>query len=142
MFLIDLVNDPAIQIPEDHIDLPDFVLPQYPFDLPPYRREFFSRVFEAAGVPATCKVAACRRSGRCEGGDGPPCYRANRERLSHLLLLVYVACNACEQEEIAKIAVALEVEFGEEPPDGLDLEDRLDGSSAARPRRKRRGRPQ
>ena len=33
MFLIDLVNDPAIQIPEDHIDLPDFVLPQYPFDL-------------------------------------------------------------------------------------------------------------
>jgi hypothetical protein len=111
MFLEDLANDPAIRIPEDHIDLPDFVLPHYPFDLPPYRRAFFAKVFEAAGVPATCKVPACRRSKRCQGEDGPPCYRADRKRLSMLLLSVYLACNCFDEDEFARTAVMLEVEF-------------------------------
>jgi len=112
LFLEDLANDPAIRIPEDHIDLPDFVLPDYPFDLPPYRRAFFTRVFEAAGVPAACKVPACRRSRRCQGEDGPPCYRADRKRLSLLLQAVYVACNCMDEEEFAQVAVMLAIEYG------------------------------
>jgi hypothetical protein len=141
MFLLDLANDPAIRIPEDHIDLPDFVLPQYPFDLPPYRRAFFTRVFEAAGVPATCKVAACRRSGRCRGENGLPCYRADRQRLNILLHIVYLACNCFDEEEFARAAAMLEVEFGKEPRGGPDLAHRSDGSSAIRSTRERRSRP-
>jgi hypothetical protein len=115
MFLHDLVGDPAVCIPHDSLDLPDFVRLDYPFDLPPYRRPFFTRVFEAAGVPKICPVAACRRSRRCEGKDGPPCYHAHRQPLSRLLLKVYVALNFLNEEGFATIADNLQSELGGGP---------------------------
>jgi len=115
MFLYDLLQDPLMRTPDDSIDLPDFVRPDYPFDLPPYRRAFVSRVFEAAGAPKTCPHSACRRSRRCAGEDGPPCYRADRERLSRLLLRVYLALNHMTPEGVAEVAIDLETERGGPP---------------------------
>jgi hypothetical protein len=115
MFLYDLLKDPALLPSEDAIDLPDFVRPDYPFDLPPYRRAFFARVFEAAGVPRTCPNGACRRARRCQGEAGPPCYRADRERLSRLLLRVYVALHYMTPEGIAAVAIDLDEELGGPP---------------------------
>jgi hypothetical protein len=119
MFLYDLLKDPVVRIPEDQVDLPDFVRPDYPFDLPSYRRAFFTRVFEAAGVPLICPNPQCRRSRRCAGEDGPDCYRADRERLSRLLMRVYVACNMLNPEGIAEVAMALDSELGG-PPLNMD----------------------
>jgi hypothetical protein len=67
--------------------LPDFIKPDYPLDLPPARMPFAKFVFTDAGAPPGCPQAACRRSGECEGGDGPTCYRADRRFFSRILFL-------------------------------------------------------
>jgi len=36
-----------------------------------------------------CPRGSCRRARRCLGGDGPPCFRADREELRHILLLAW-----------------------------------------------------
>ncbi len=145
MLLFDLLRDPTLRIPNDVPDLPDFVRPDYPFDLPPYRRAFFTRVFEAAGVPRACPAPECRRSGRCRGQDGPPCYRAERARLNRLLLRVYMACNYLDEVGCYEIARQLETELGGPPlrlpPDYLapplsPAEDQL--RPGPRPKRSRR----
>src|SRR5215207_6966148 len=61
--------------------LPDFIKPDYPFDLPPERLAVAQAIFTECGVPARCPQEACRRSMRCRGGDGPPCFRADRKPL-------------------------------------------------------------
>ncbi|HKH95059.1 MAG TPA: hypothetical protein VKA39_00895 [Beijerinckiaceae bacterium] len=65
--------------------LPDFIKPDYPFDLPPERLAVAQAIFTECGVPARCPQEACRRSMRCGGGDGPPCFRADRKPLQQLL---------------------------------------------------------
>jgi hypothetical protein len=65
--------------------LPDFIMPSYPFDVPPDRMLYARRVFTEFDVPRTCRVGACRRTGQCQGGDGPPCYRARPKELRALL---------------------------------------------------------
>ena len=61
--------------------LPDFIKPTYPFDLPPERLPFARHVFTRLGAPRDCRVRKCRRMHACQGGDGPPCFRAQREHL-------------------------------------------------------------
>lgn len=63
------------------VDLPDFIRPDYPFDLPPNRLPFAQFVFTQAGAPKFCANRACRRADRCQGGDGPPCFRVDRRDL-------------------------------------------------------------
>jgi hypothetical protein len=77
--------------PDETLDLPDFVRPDYPFDLPPYRQPFYAFVFTQVGAHETCPRGACRRYGECQGGAGPPCFRADRRRLHKILLLVWLA---------------------------------------------------
>jgi hypothetical protein len=76
--------------------LPDFIKPDYPFDVPPARMAGARYVFTEVGAPRFCPEAACRRAGECRGGDGPPCYRADRAALRHVLLmswlLIYENC--------------------------------------------------
>ena len=67
--------------------LPDFVKPDYPLDIPPERLPFARHVFTDVGAPRACPAAACRRAGACQGGDGPPCFRAARRDLSQVLFL-------------------------------------------------------
>jgi hypothetical protein len=74
--------------------LPDFIRPDYPFDVPPTRLAFARHVFTEVGAPRFCPEGACRRSGACRGGDGPPCYRADRAALRHVLLLWWMALYA------------------------------------------------
>jgi hypothetical protein len=71
--------------------LPDFIQPDYPFDVPPARRPFAQFVFTMIGAPRFCPEARCRRAGACGGGDGPPCYRADRAALRHVLFLWWMA---------------------------------------------------
>ncbi|HEX8665087.1 MAG TPA: hypothetical protein VF744_13760 [Beijerinckiaceae bacterium] len=72
--------------------LPDFFKPTYPFDVPPERMPFARYVFAQFGdVPRTCPIRACQRSRECRGGEGPPCYRARREELRHLLLHTWIS---------------------------------------------------
>ena len=67
--------------------LPDFIKPDYPLDIPPERMPFVREVFTTVGAPRLCAVAACRRAEACQGGDGPPCFRADRKDLSRVLFL-------------------------------------------------------
>jgi hypothetical protein len=71
--------------------LPDFIKPDYPFDLPPARLPFARFVFTEVGAPRRCAEAACRRTKECRGGDGPPCYRADRPFLSQILFLWWMS---------------------------------------------------
>jgi hypothetical protein len=71
--------------------LPDFIKPTYPFDLPPDRLPFAQRIFTLCGAPARCPLQGCRRSEQCDGGDGPPCFRADREFLHQILFLAWMA---------------------------------------------------
>jgi hypothetical protein len=59
--------------------LPHFIKPDYPLDLPPNRMPAARYLFTAVGAPRFCPQASCRRAGTCQGGDGPPCFRADRE---------------------------------------------------------------
>jgi hypothetical protein len=80
--------------------LPDFIKPSYPFDLPPERLPFAQFVFTEVGAPRRCPEAACRRAGACGGGDGPPCFRADRKYLWHVLFLWWMRVYAdCTDEE-------------------------------------------
>jgi hypothetical protein len=71
--------------------LPGFIKPDYPFDLPPARMSFAQKIFTDCGAPARCPQEACRRSRRCDGGDGPPCFRADRKPLHQMLFLAWMA---------------------------------------------------
>jgi hypothetical protein len=71
--------------------LPDFIKPDYPFDMPPARLPFACHVFTKVGAPRFCPEGACRRSGACRGGDGPPCFRADREALGQVLFLWWMS---------------------------------------------------
>ena len=76
--------------------------------MPPARLAAARYIFTEAGAPRFCPQAACRRAQECLGGDGPPCYRADREALRHVLLLSWLAIyenfprEACEQSMLAK----------------------------------------
>ena len=67
--------------------LPDFIKPGYPLHIPPERLPFVQFVFPGVGAPRFCPEPACRRAGECQGGDGPPCFRAGRRDLSQVLFL-------------------------------------------------------
>src|SRR4051812_25763441 len=80
--------------------LPDFIQADYRFDLPPARMPFAQKIFTECGAPARCPQQPCRRSMRCEGGDGPPCFRADREPLQQMLFLSWmVAMGPATPEE-------------------------------------------
>jgi hypothetical protein len=80
--------------------LPDFIKPDYPLDLPPCRMPFARYVFTDVGAPRFCPEAACRRAGTCQGGDGPPCFRADRQNLWQVLFLWWMMIygNATDEE--------------------------------------------
>jgi hypothetical protein len=69
--------------------VPDFLWLNYPFDIPPGRMPFATRVMTMAGAPRHCPELACRRARKCQGGDGPPCFRADREELREVLFLAW-----------------------------------------------------
>ena len=108
--------------------LPDFIKPDYPFDMPPARLPFVQFVFTQMGAPRHCPEARCRRAGQCQGGDGPPCFRADRKDLQQVLFLVYMMLFAewPEQElwrtlkaqgnRYAESAVELPEEHAADPP--------------------------
>jgi hypothetical protein len=54
--------------------LPDFIKPDYPLDLPPNRMPAARYLFTAVGAPRFC----------------PPCFRADRENLSQVLFLSWM----------------------------------------------------
>ncbi len=74
----------------ERVDFPDFIRPDYPFDLPPYRIPFAQDAFSEAGAHRFCPQRACRRAQRCRGGEGPPCFRADRWDLRHVLALSWM----------------------------------------------------
>ena len=80
--------------------LPDFIKPDYPLDIPPNRMPFVRYVFTAVGAPRFCPQASCGRAGTCQGGDGPPCFRADRKDLSQVLFLWWMMIygNATDEE--------------------------------------------
>ncbi len=78
---------------------PDFVRSAYPFDLPPYRMPFAKAVFTLAGAPEHCPAPACRRSGQCRGGEGPPCFRADRKNLQQVLFLWWLRIEEAIDED-------------------------------------------
>ena len=45
--------------------LPDFIKPDYPLDIPPNRMPFVRYVFTAVGAPRFCPQASCGRAGTC-----------------------------------------------------------------------------
>jgi hypothetical protein len=80
--------------------LPDFIKPDYPFDLPPARMSFAQKIFTECGAPGRCPQETCRRSMRCGGGDGPPCFRADRKPLHQMLFMSWmVAMEGATPEE-------------------------------------------
>ena len=79
--------------------LPDFIKPGYPLDIPPERMPFVQFVFTTVGAPRFCPEPACRRTGECQGGDGPPCFRADRRDLSQVLFLWWMMVFAGATDE-------------------------------------------
>jgi hypothetical protein len=83
--------------------LPDFIKPDYPLDLPPCRMPFARYLFTVVGAPRYCPQATCRRAGSCKGGDGPPCFRADRKNLWQVLFLwwmmIYGGCTNEQYEQ-------------------------------------------
>jgi hypothetical protein len=71
-------------------DLPDYILPSYPFDLPPHRMPLAQYVLGEAGAWRHCPEARCRRAKSCRGGEGPPGFRADREPLRQVLFLTHM----------------------------------------------------
>ena len=111
--------------------LPDFIKPSYPFDLPPERLPFARHVFGLVGAPRYCPEAPCRRAKECWGGDGPPCFRADRRDLQQVLFLwVMRLYFGCTDEQYAAILRA----------NGNRYAPSADAPDAPRPRRKRRSR--
>ena len=58
--------------------------------IPPERLPFARHVFTLLGGARDCRVRKCRRMKSCQGRDGPPCFRADREDLSQVLLLSWM----------------------------------------------------
>jgi hypothetical protein len=72
---------------------PDFLALDYPFDVPPRQMEFATFALTQAGAWQKCPQRACRRSRTCRGGEGPPCFRADRTPLHHVMLLTFLAAH-------------------------------------------------
>ena len=70
---------------------PDFLALDYPFDVPPRQMEFATFALTSGGAWRKCPQRACRRSRTCRGGEGPPCFRADRTPLHHVMLLTFLA---------------------------------------------------
>ena len=85
--------------------LPDFIMPNYPFDLPPARRPFAQKIFTLCGAPGRCPHETCRRSMRCAGGEGPPCFRADRKPLHQMLFLAWIATMGPATDDEARDAL-------------------------------------
>ena len=69
--------------------MPDFLWSSYPFDVPPGRMAVVRYLLTLFQAHRHCPRGSCRRARRCLGGDGPPCFRADREELRKILLLTW-----------------------------------------------------
>ena len=67
--------------------VPDFLWSSYPFDVPPGRMAGVRYILTLFQAHRHCPRGSCRRARRCLGGDGPPCFRADRKELRKILLL-------------------------------------------------------
>ena len=85
--------------------LPDFIMPNYPFDLPPARLPFAQKIFTLCDAPGRCPQETCRRSMRCAGGDGPLCFRADRKPLHQMLFLAWLATMGPATDDEARDAL-------------------------------------
>ena len=119
---IDVIDDEAgeaideAEFAEWWAQLPDFIKPDYPFDMPPARLPFVQSVFTQMGAPRHCPEARCRRSGQCRGGDGPPCLRADPKDLQQVLFLVYMMLFAdWPEQELWRTLKAQGNRYAQEP---------------------------
>ena len=86
----DLTPEEEAAVREWLVDrVPDFLWPSYPFDVPPGRMAVVRYLLTLFQAHRHCPRGSCRRARRCLGGDGPPCFRADREELRHILLLAW-----------------------------------------------------
>ena len=69
--------------------VPDFLWSSYPFDVPPGRMGVVRYLLTMFQAHRHCPRRSCRRARRCLGGDGPPCFRADREELRQILFLIW-----------------------------------------------------
>ena len=69
--------------------VPDFLWSSYPFDVPPGRMGVVRYLLTMFQAHRHCPRGSCRRARRCLGGDGPPCFRADRKELRKILLLTW-----------------------------------------------------
>jgi hypothetical protein len=113
--------------------LPDFIMPDYPFDLPPARLPFAQRIFSLCGAPARCPQETCRRSMRCAGSDGPPCFRADRKPLQQMLFLAWIATMASATDDEARDALRRT-----KNPYRWAFDEDAPNTRGSRPRRRRR----
>ena len=95
----DVPEDEAAALWSWYEQLPDFIKKDYELDIPAARLPLARQVFTEVGAPRFCPQAACRRSGACEGGNGPPCFRADRSDLSHVLRLRWLTMYTSMTEE-------------------------------------------
>jgi hypothetical protein len=86
--------------------IPDFLAPGYPLDIPPHRMALATCLLKHAEAWRRCPQEACRRGRTCRGGDGPPCFRADREALHLVLVLNFLAAYDLLAEEDAARALA------------------------------------
>jgi hypothetical protein len=117
--------------------LPDFIKPDYPLDLPPNRMPAARYLFTAVGAPRFCPQASCPRAGTCQGGDGPPCFRADRENLSQVLFLSWMMIfGEMTEEECAQAMRRTGNRYARRPPRRRVAPDRA--ASGALPMRQSR----
>ena len=114
--------------------LPDFIMPDYPFDLPPARLRFAQKIFTLCGAPARCPQETCRRGMRCEGGDGPPCFRADRKPLHQMLFLAWMATMGPATDDQARDALRRT-----KNPYRWAFDEEVPSAGEGRSRRRRRG---
>jgi hypothetical protein len=86
--------------------LPEFIKTDVG-DLPAGCLVFAQSIFTLCGAPGRCPQQACRRTMRCQGGDGPPCFRADRRPLDQMLFLSWMAIKGPATNEEAHEALAL-----------------------------------
>ena len=86
---------------------PDFLALDYPFDVPPRQMEFATFALTQAGAWQKCPQRACRRSRTCRGGEGPPCFRADRTPLHHAMLLTFLAMHEMLTDEEIEHALTI-----------------------------------
>jgi hypothetical protein len=86
----DLTPEEEAAVREWFVDrVPDFLWPSYPFDVPPGRMGVVRYLLTVFQAHRHCPRGSCRRARRCLGGDGPPCFRADREELRQILFLIW-----------------------------------------------------